>query len=466
MNYFKAHKFPILFIISSLLFYVAYAYDLERTDTVKLLSLYAAVFFLYYKIIQFEKGNLKLLFCFGILSRLVFIIAIPNLSQDFYRFLWDGQLINHGINPYLFKPNELMAAGELLFPTAQQLYDGMGALSASHYSNYPPVSQLFYYLSSFFGQHHVMGSVIFLRCCIIVADIGILYFAQKILTHLGQDKYKAYWYFLNPFILIELTGNLHFEGVMLFFLLLSLYLLLKRKWIGSAVAIAISIATKLIPLLLLPVVFRWLSLNNKESEKVVDQSMYSPGILKWNFLKPLGYYSLAMTTALATFIPFISSELLQKYLETVGLWFNNFEFNASFYYLIREIGFLYKGYNIIELAGLKMGVVVVVFILLISLLRKNEKPKIAMSSMLFAMTFYLAFTTTLHPWYVATPLLLCVFTNYKFPVVWSFVVVLSYVAYSQPNFEENPWILALEYLILYGCFIKEVYLKQPILKYL
>lgn len=454
MNYFKAHKFPILFIISSLLFYFSFAYNLDRTDTVKLLSLYTGVFFLYYKVLQFEKSNLKLLFWFGVLSRLVFIAAVPNLSQDFYRFLWDGQLINHGINPYLYTPAELMTSGEIKFPTAQQLYDGMGALSAGHYSNYPPVSQFFYYLSSFFGGNSIMGSVLFLRICIILADIGILIFAQKILVLLGHEQHKAYWYFLNPFICIELTGNLHFEGIMLFLFTVALYLLLKRKWIGSAVAIGLSIATKLIPLLLLPVFVRWLCLFPKS------------GKLNWNLVRPLGYYSITILVALLVFIPFFSAELIQKYTQTLGLWFKSFEFNASFYYVIREIGYAYKGYNIIESAGLRMAVVVAVFILLLSFLRKNEQPKVAMGSLLFAITFYLAFTTTVHPWYVATPLLLCVFTNYKFPVVWSFIVVLSYVTYAQAGFQENPWILALEYLILYGCFVREVHLKQPILKHL
>ena len=440
---------------------MAFGYDLQRTDTVKLISLYAALFFLYYKVLQFEKGNLKLLFCFGILSRLVFIVAIPNLSQDFYRFLWDGQLIHHGINPYLHTPDELIASGVSLFPTAQQLYQGMGALSAAHYSNYPPVSQLFYYLSSFFGQQHILGSIIFLRLCLIIADIGILIMAQKILSLLGQEKYKAYWYFLNPFICIELTGNLHFEGLMLLFFLLGLYLLFKRKWAGSAIAVALSVSTKLIPLLFLPVLLRWLA-----KETSIPDIKSKSHKLHWNFLRPLGYYSLTIAVSIGTFVPFLSSQLVQKYLETVGLWFNNFEFNASFYYLIREIGYLYKGYNIIDLAGLKMAVVVLVFTLVISLARKNEKPTIVMSTLLFAMTFYLAFTTTVHPWYVVTPLLLGVFTNYKFPVVWSFIVVLSYFAYAHPNFKESPWILALEYLILYGYMIKEVYLKQPLLRHL
>src|SRR5690606_16645915 len=313
--------------------------------------------------------------------------------------------------------------------------------------------------SSFFGQQHILGSIIFLRLCLIIADIGILIMAQKILSLLGQEKYKAYWYFLNPFICIELTGNLHFEGLMLLFFLLGLYLLFKRKWAGSAIAVALSVSTKLIPLLFLPVLLRWLA-----KETSIPDIKSKSHKLHWNFLRPLGYYSLTIAVSIGTFVPFLSSQLVQKYLETVGLWFNNFEFNASFYYLIREIGYLYKGYNIIDLAGLKMAVVVLVFTLVISLARKNEKPAIVMSTLLFAMTFYLAFTTTVHPWYVVTPLLLGVFTNYKFPVVWSFIVVLSYFAYAHPNFKESPWILALEYLILYGCMIKEVYLKQPLLK--
>src|SRR5690606_39902194 len=90
--------------------------------------------------------------------------------------------------------------------------------------------------------------------------------------------------------------------------------------------------------------------------------------------------------AIATFIPFLSDELKDNYLHTIGLWFNSFEFNASFYYLIREIGFWYKGYNIIALAGLKMAVVVVVFILLLSLLRKNEKPRTLTASLLFGVS--------------------------------------------------------------------------------
>jgi len=100
ITYWKLHKISILLVVLSLTFYYTFAYHFERTDFIKLLSLFTALFFLCFKLVQFEKWNFKFLLIVGILFRLVFLLVEPNLSQDFYRFIWDGELVKHFMNPY------------------------------------------------------------------------------------------------------------------------------------------------------------------------------------------------------------------------------------------------------------------------------------------------------------------------------------------------------------------------------
>ena len=83
-----------------------------------------------------------------------------------------------------------------------------------------------------------------------------------------------------------------------------------------------------------------------------------------------------------------------------------------------------------------------------------------MISMLFALTFYYFTATTVHPWYIATLLILGVFTNYKFPLIWSAVIILSYLAYANADNKENLWLIGLEYTMVYGFFIYEVFFAK------
>ena len=133
-SFFKLNKIPLLLVLSSALFYFSFGYDLVRTDYTKLIMLYVALFFLFYKLIQLTKHNVKFLTWFAFGFRAVFILTIPNLSQDFYRFIWDGRMILEGINPYLFTVESFISNGEFPVNQAQELFAGMGELNASHYT--------------------------------------------------------------------------------------------------------------------------------------------------------------------------------------------------------------------------------------------------------------------------------------------------------------------------------------------
>lgn len=447
----KLNKIPILLALTSVAFYLLFAYDLERTDHVKLVTLYIALFFLFYKLVQIKKEDFRFLISLAVLFRLLFLFAIPNLSQDFYRFIWDGRMILEGYNPYLFTPGSFILND--LFPVAQAkaLYDGMGALNGSHLSNYTPLNQLFFAIAGLFAGKSIIGSVIIMRSLIIAADFGTLYFGKKLLDKLNIPVHNIFWYLLNPFIIIELTGNLHFEGIMIFFLVWSLYLFQIGKWKIAALVFACSVSLKLIPLIFLPLFYQFFAV--KYSERKWQMNIKGVGNL-------FVFYSIVCAITIITFIPFFNSELITNYTNTVRLWFQRFEFNASFYYIAREIGYTFRGYNEIAIIGKFIPIVVMAFILILTFFRKNKSMVELITAMLLVLSVYYFMSTTVHPWYLATLLILSVFTKYKFPLVWSLVIILSYLAYANTENKENLWIIGLEYLIVYGFFTWEFLNKK------
>jgi len=446
-NMIKYKKLSVLFILLSLVLYYMFAYNLIRTETMKLLLIYSGLFICAYKLIKTTGFYFRVLVLATILFRLLFLFSIPNLSQDFYRFIWDGQLLLSGISPYLSTPDMQMELGVLTnFPNLSELYIGMGSLSARNFTNYPPLNQLCFALANLFPGNSILSSVIGLRLIIISADLGTLYFGKKLLEHLKVPSSRIVWYILNPFIIIELTGNLHFEGVMVFFLVLSLYLLSRGKWLKSAIFLAFSISIKLIPLMLLPLFFKWFKTEDN----------------KINLVALLKYYSVVGLTILLLFTPFFSTQFITNYSQTIGLWFGNFEFNASIYYLLREVGYIITGFNEIATISKILPIISVLIILSLAFLKKNNTIQALSSSMLLALSCYLFLSTTVHPWYLTTLVALCVFTNYRFPLVWSFVIILSYLAYANTDYKENLWIILLEYTTVLSFFIWEVFIRKRI----
>ena len=443
----------LLLIVSSAAFYVAFAYDLERSDLIKLIGLYSGVFYLSWKLYKIEKVNFWFLAGVALLFRLLFIGAIPNLSQDFYRFIWDGRMIAEGFNPYLYLPENLIELGTAPIAQAKELFDGMGALSASHFTNYPPLNQLLFAIAGILSGKSIIGAVVILRMIIILADIGVLYFGRKLLINLKLPESRIFLYLLNPFIIIELTGNLHFEGVMVFFLVWSLYLLKQKKWIGSAIIFACSVLLKLVPLMFLPVFFGYFIYKRENINDAENES-------KLGFAKLLGFYLIIGITVVLGFLPILSSVFIENFMTSISLWFQKFEFNASFYYIVRWVGFQSKGYNIIETAGKALPLVTIGILAGLSFFRKNNSFEKLITAMLFGFTAYLFLSTTVHPWYLAIPLMLSIFTNYRYLMVWSFVVILSYAAYTSAGFQENLWLVALEYIIVIGVFIKELFRRK------
>ena len=360
----NTNKLTFLFwSILSIVAYLYFSYALKRYDHINLGISIALLFTGYYFILK-KPIKYSLMVGLGVVFRLIFLFSIPNLSQDFYRFIWDGQLIINGLNPYLFTPNELINTHHTLFTQMEPLYKGMGALSAQHFSNYPPIHQLPFVIAALISKNSILGSVIILRIIIILADIGILIYGKKLLELLKLPTQNIFYYFLNPLVVIELTGNLHFEALMLFFLMVSLYFLYKQKLIHSAIFMGFSILTKLLPVFFLPLL-----------------------INRLKFKKTLLYSTLIIGCIIVLCLPFFEFQFLKNYGKTVGLWFTNFEFNSSFYSLGKSAMSKNFGIQLIEHMSYVVPFLMAVFTLYFSLQKTTETKKI-IQSFFWILTIY------------------------------------------------------------------------------
>lgn len=175
------------------------------------------------------------------------------------------------------------------------------------------------------------------------------------------------------------------------------------------------------------------------------------------------FYLITLSSSAALLMVFLWPSTTANFLESVELYFNNFEFNSSLYrfstYLFRPI-LTYDTALIIGPLLSKIALMIILFLALYSLRRGKES---LFAFLLMGYVVYLLFATTVHPWYLIVPLGLSVFTRFKFMIYWSFIVVVSYGFYASG---ESKWVdilVAIEYIGLLIIVLLE-YKKRGLLK--
>lgn len=408
----------------SVLGYAALGYCVERDAFGILLLCFAATFGAYALIIR-QQAPLKTLIFWALAFRLVLLASTPALSDDYFRFVWDGRLAAAGMNPYLVLPSAFYSTALAQKLHLTELFSHLN--SPQYYSVYPPLNQLIFGVSAWLSNGSLWANILLIRLFLLAAEAAcfciLVYFKYPV-------RGLLLFYALNPLVVVELTGNLHFEGAMIGFLLVAFALLRRQMVWLSAVFMSLAVATKLLPLVFLPLV-----------------------ISKIGWRKGLAYGAVVGGINLVLFSPFFSQELLQNVASSINLYFQKFEFNASLYYLVRQVGYWYVGYNIIAKAGIALSVLALSGILLVSFVKSKWS---FYQKAVFILTIYFACATTVHPWYVATLVALSSATNFRFPVVWTALLPLTYAAYSTQPYHENLWLVLLEYAVVGFVAYKEI----------
>jgi alpha-1,6-mannosyltransferase len=395
-----------------------------RDQFFPLLICYGISFFSYVYFCHFQKSisNLTFIISLALLSRVVLFFYPPSLSDDYYRFFWDGHLLTQGENPYLLTPNEV----KLNSFTKDYFQDLLFSMNSPNYhSVYPPLNQVFFAFSVYLGGQNLTLNIFLLRCVFLFFE-GINFFLFiKILMVIGKPKGTLGWYALNPLVMLEGIGNLHVEVLVLTGLLgmVLAFLYHKPKWAGLSWALAVGV--KLIPLLLGLAIVK--ELSRKDQFKFVGISM--------------------LIGCLTSGLLFISPTR-EGFLEGIKLFQQTFEFNASLYYLLREPIQWFLGYNPIAVLVPVLQLGMLGMVIMISLGFKGFAKFHLVEKICLIYFVYLICQPIVHPWYIIPAFGLSILTHQKIFLYWTGSIFLSYHAYSFLEVTEVGWLIFLEYGIL------------------
>jgi len=431
----------LLIILVMTLFYWHISYETLNQNFYSFIIQYFVLFALFLLLLKIET-NFRRLLIFAISSRIVLLFSIPELSPDFYRFIWDGELLTKGINPYAFLPIELFEKqGFYDSIYMSELYHGITDLSKGNYSNYPVLNQFIFYIpAALFNS--IYANMIGLKVIVLIADLGAIYFLKKILEYLKQPIHKLWLYALNPFILIEFVGDLHFEGVMICLLLGAIYFVLINKWIYGSILLGLSIQIKLIPLMLLPFFFKHLKWKLSIGFLMISVALFVViGLILWN-----------------------DAVYFNNMMKSIEIYFTTFEFNSSLFGVVNHYKSEEMGWNSTYIVGPLLSKIATLLIIVLAAFRNYKSPVDIFKGMLFALMIYYLFATTVHPWYISMLLVLSLFTDYKFALIWTLLVPLTYSFYAIP--ESDLFFRVFEYVLVFGVLIYEIikYWEKDVIK--
>jgi alpha-1,6-mannosyltransferase len=450
-------------LLISIFLYVYLGFIVKRHETLTLLVSYFSVYAIYlYVALKSNEDSTPFWMYASVLFRSLLLFSIPNLSDDFYRFIWDGRLLSSGHHPFAEIPSYYIKNQVFIEGINSELFRKLN--SPDYFTIYPPLAQFIFWTSVKLSPQSIYGSVIVMKGFVLAAEIGSITVIKKLLVRYAMARSRVLLYALNPLVILELTGNIHLEAILIFFLLFSFLLLSNQKLLSSGVTFALAVCVKLVPLIFLPAI-----LPKAGWKKVI-----------------LFYFTVGMT-CVVLFLPLWDTEVITGFQKSLGYYFSKFEFNASIYYLVRAWGYWYYGYNIVGSVGWKLGGICFILIMVISTrqwwYKRKQKSEMQASditpiiknrsqynyfsidhrfflSSMFSILTYFLFTTTLHPWYITTLLAISIFTEFRFALVWTALIFLTYAGYSENGFEENLWLTALEYIVVLGYLAFEFVWKR------
>ncbi len=354
------------------------------------------------------------------------LFTIPTLSDDVYRYIWDGRIQKAGINPFTTFPAEK----ELNSLRDTNIYPKLN--SKNKYDPYQPVAQLFFLLV----QNIKPDSVLFMKFMLVLFDVGSIFLIVMILRKLNISLSRVLIYAWCPLVIIEIGHSGHIDGLIVFFLVAAILARIADRPILTGIMLGLAVPIKLYPIFLIPAFFK-----------------------KWEYKLPLVFF----TTLGIVYLPYLRAGW------QVFRFIFNFQegpqFNAGLRYFFHH--FL-GGFSLdTDRIFLVFSLIIVVLVSIIVLLRKEKNDYDFIIKIFIISAVFIVFMPFLVGWYLLFIIpLLCLKTSPGFLYL-SGAIMLSYLFYAYDPWQIPGWVRSIEYIPFYLLiFIEIVWLKRQSTKQL
>jgi hypothetical protein len=171
------------------------------------------------------------------------IPVVPTLSDDLFRYLWDGHVQSNGINPFIYPPDALE-----LIPLRTQWHTYINHPDIS--TIYPPLSQMLFLCAALISQHPAAIKLL------LAASVAVsAWMVVDMLRRRGEPTIRVVWLLWNPLVIIETARAGHIDVFAALFVVTVLWLIDRGREVGAWIALAAGMMAKLYPVLLLPVLW-------------------------------------------------------------------------------------------------------------------------------------------------------------------------------------------------------------------
>jgi hypothetical protein len=214
-----------------------------------------------------EQGPERLLLTALLLAvafRVPLVVRPVGADNDMIRYMYDGRLQRLGYNPFLVLPADPEFAG-----THTEITRKMPSIRAR--TPYPAAAQLFFRLVV-----TIRETPRAMKLALVVCDLLTMLVLVRWLRQTSRSPWLALAYAWNPLVILEVAHSGHIDALGALWIAVAAWMLTTGRTMRAAIAFVIAVASKLLPIVLVPLFWKRIRIRDGLAGAVVLFLLYVP----------------------------------------------------------------------------------------------------------------------------------------------------------------------------------------------